>query len=87
LSNEADKTQAPSGFVNIGYGNMVAAEKIVAIVNPDAAPIKRLVAENRTTGRIVDATQGRKTRAVIFTADYIILSSFQPETIAGRAAF
>ena len=79
-------SSASTGFVSIGYGNMVAADKIVAIVNPDPAPIKRLVQENRETGRIIDATHGRKTRAVIFTTDsYIILSSFQPETIAQRA--
>jgi len=63
---------------------MVASEKIVAIVNPDSAPMRRLIQGSREAGRIVDATHGRKTRAVIFTADYIILSSFQPETIAQR---
>lgn len=75
------------GFINIGYGNMVAADKIVAIVNPDAAPIKRLVQEAKEAGRVVDATHGRKTRAVIFTSgeqSHIILSSLQPETIAQR---
>ena len=72
-------------FVNIGYGNMVATSKIVAIVNPEPAPIKRIIQEAREAGRIVDATHGRKTRAVIFTnTDYIILSSLQPETITLR---
>ena len=72
-------------FINIGFGNMVAADKILAIVNPDPAPIKRLVQEAREAGRIIDATHGRKTRAVLFTtANYIILSSLQPETISQR---
>jgi len=73
-------------FINIGYGNMVAADKIIAVINPEAAPIKRMMQEAKADGRVVDATQGRKTRAVIFTsASYIILSSLQPETIAQRA--
>ena len=72
-------------FVNIGYGNMVATSKIIAIVNPEPAPIKRVIQEAREAGRIVDATHGRKTRAVIFTnSNYIILSSLQPETITQR---
>jgi regulator of extracellular matrix RemA (YlzA/DUF370 family) len=72
-------------FINIGYGNMVAADKIVVIANPEPAPIKRVIHEAREAGRIVDATHGRKTRAVIFTtAEYIILSSLQPETITQR---
>ena len=72
-------------FINVGYGNMVATDKIVAIANPEPAPIKRVIHEARDAGRIVDATHGRKTRAVIFTTtDYIILSSLQPETITQR---
>lgn len=73
-------------FINIGYGNMVAIDKIISIVNPESAPIKRIVQESKEAGRIVDATCGRKTRAVIFTsANYIILSSLQPETLSQRA--
>ena len=72
-------------FINVGYGNMVATDKIVAIANPEPAPIKRILHEAREAGRIVDATHGRKTRAVIFTnTEYIILSSLQPETITQR---
>ena len=72
-------------FINVGYGNMVATDKVVAIANPEPAPIKRVIHEAREAGRIVDATHGRKTRAVIFTTtDYIILSSLQPETITQR---
>jgi len=72
-------------FINVGYGNMVATDRVVSIINPEPAPIKRMIQEARETGRIVDATHGRKTRAVIFTdTDYIILSSLQPETITQR---
>ena len=72
-------------FINIGFGNLVSADRIVAIVNPDAAPTKRLVSESKDKGRCVDATQGRKTRAVIVTdSGHIILSAIQPETAGGR---
>jgi len=64
---------------------MVAAERIVAIVNPESSPVKRLVQEARDKSAIIDATQGRRTRAVIVTdSGHILLSSIQPETIAGR---
>lgn len=73
-------------LINIGFGNMIAAERIVAVVSPDSAPVKRLVQEARDTRRIVDATQGRRTRAVIVTdSDHVVLSAIQPETVAGRA--
>ena len=72
-------------LINIGFGNMIAAERIVAVVSPDSAPVKRLVQEARDTKRIVDATQGRRTRAVIITdSDHVVLSAIQPETVAGR---
>ncbi len=72
-------------LINIGFGNTVSAEKIVSIVNPDAAPIKRLVQEAKDNKTAIDATCGRKTRAVIITdSQYIILSAIQPETIASR---
>lgn len=72
-------------FINIGYGNIISADRIVAIINPDAAPVKRLIRELRETGRLVDATCGRKTRAAIFTdSDHVILAANQPETIASR---
>jgi len=84
--SEAVKSPVYSGFVNIGYGNVVAVDKIVAIINPDPAPIKRAVQEAREGGRVIDATHGRKTRSVIFAADgLLILSSLQPETISQRA--
>ena len=72
-------------LVNIGFGNTISADKIVAIVSPDSAPIKRMVQEAKDAGTAVDATFGRKTRAVIIMdSDHIILSAVQAETIASR---
>ncbi len=72
-------------LVNIGYGNMVSAERIITIVSPESAPIKRLVQEARDDGRAIDATYGRKTRAVmIMDSGHVILSSLITETLAAR---
>ena len=72
-------------LLNIGFGNVVNMDKIVAVVSPDAAPIKRLVQAAKESGRSVDATQGRKTKAVLITdGDLLVLSALQPETIAKR---
>ena len=72
-------------LVNIGFGNIVAADKIVAIVSPESAPIKRMVQEAKDAKTAVDATCGRRTRAVlIMDSGHIILSAVQPETVAGR---
>ena len=72
-------------LINIGYGNVINSQTVVAIVSPDSAPIKRFIQSARDAGRVVDATQGRKTKGVIVTtSDYIILSALLPETIAGR---
>ncbi|WP_373598389.1 extracellular matrix/biofilm regulator RemA [Paraclostridium bifermentans] len=72
-------------LINIGYGNVVMANKVVAIVSPESAPIRRLIQESKESGMLIDATYGRKTRAVIITdSQYIILSSVQPETVAHR---
>ncbi|WP_230397219.1 DUF370 domain-containing protein [Novisyntrophococcus fermenticellae] len=72
-------------LVNIGFGNVVNSEKIVAVVNPEAAPVKRLIAHAKEEGRVIDATQGRRTKAVIITGeDLIILSALQTETISKR---
>ena len=72
-------------LINIGYGNVVMANKVVAIVSPESAPIRRLIQESKESGMLIDATYGRKTRAVIITdTQYIILSSVQPETVAHR---
>jgi regulator of extracellular matrix RemA (YlzA/DUF370 family) len=72
-------------LVNIGFGNIVAANRIVAIVSPESAPIKRIIQEAREKGILVDATYGRRTRAVIIVdSGHIILSAVQPETVANR---
>ena len=74
-------------LINIGFGNMVAAGRIIAIVSPESAPIKRIIVDSREKGQLIDATYGRRTRAVIITdSGYIILSAIQPETVAGRLA-
>lgn len=74
-----------TNLINIGYGNVVMANKVVAIVSPESAPIRRLIQEGKESGMLIDATYGRKTRAVIITdSQYIILSSVQPETVAHR---
>lgn len=72
-------------LINIGFGNMVSADKLVAIVSPDSAPIKRIISDAKEKGNLIDATYGRKTRAVVITdSDHIILSALQPETVANR---
>lgn len=72
-------------LINIGFGNMISAERLIAIVSPDSAPIKRIVQEARERGSLIDATYGRRSRAVMITdSDHIILSAIQPETIAHR---
>ncbi len=72
-------------LLNIGFGNLVNASRIVAIVSPDSAPSKRIVQNARDCGMIIDATQGRRTRAVIIMSDdHIVLSALLPETIAAR---
>ena len=74
-------------LINIGFGNMVSSGRVLAIVSPDSAPIKRIVQEAKDRSMLVDATYGRKTKAVlIMDTDHVILSAIQPETIAGRAA-
>ena len=72
-------------FINIGFGNMVSAGRIVAIAAPDSAPIKRLVQDARDDGRVIDVSCGRRTRAVIITdSEHVILSAIQTETITNR---
>lgn len=72
-------------FINIGFGNMVAADRIVALVSPDSAPVKRLVQDAKDSGRTIDVSCGRRTRAVIVTdSEHVILSAIQTETIANR---
>ena len=74
-------------LINIGFGNMVSANRLVAIVSPESTPIKRIVQDARDKGVLIDATYGRRTRAVIITdSDHVILSAVQPETVANRLA-
>ena len=75
-------------FINIGFGNMVSANRIVAIAAPDSAPIKRLVQDAKEDDRVIDVSCGRRTRAVIITdSDHVILSAIQAETISNRLAY
>ncbi len=72
-------------LINIGFGNMVSANRLIAIVSPESAPIKRIIQEARDKGLLIDATYGRRTRAVIITdSDHVILCAVQPETVANR---
>lgn len=72
-------------LINIGFGNIVSANRLIAIVRPESAPIKRIMQEARDRGMLIDATYGRRTRAVIITdSDHVILSAVQPETVAHR---
>jgi hypothetical protein len=72
-------------LINIGFGNIVSANRIVAIVSPESAPIKRIIQEARDRGMLIDATYGRRTRAVIIAdSDHVVLSAVQPETVAHR---
>ncbi|MDY5014759.1 MAG: DUF370 domain-containing protein [Eubacteriales bacterium] len=72
-------------LINIGFGNMVSAGRLVAIVSPESAPIKRIIREATDRGALIDATYGRRTRAVIIMdSDHVVLSALQPETVANR---
>lgn len=72
-------------LINIGFGNMVSASRLVAIVSPESAPIKRIVQDAKERGSLIDATYGRRTRAVIITdSDHVVLSAFEPEEVLGR---
>lgn len=74
-------------LINVGFGNMVSSDRLVAIVSPESAPIKRMIQDARDRGMLIDATYGRRTRAVLITdSDHIILSAIQPETVGNRAA-
>lgn len=72
-------------LINIGFGNMVSASRVIAIVSPESAPIKRIIQDVRDRGQLIDATYGRRTRAVvIMDSGHVVLSAIQPETVAGR---
>ncbi len=73
-------------LINIGFGNMVSANRVIAIVSPESAPIKRIIQDAKDRGTLIDATYGRRTRAVLITdSEHVILSAVQPETVANRA--
>ena len=75
-------------FINIGFGNLVSVQRLIAVVSPDSAPVKRLVQEARDRGMLIDASCGRKTKAVlVMDTDHVVLSGLAPETIAHRAGF
>lgn len=72
-------------FINIGFGNIISADRLIAIVSPESAPIKRTIQDARDNGKLIDATYGRRTRAVIIMdSDHVVLSAVQPETVANR---
>ena len=72
-------------LVNIGFGNMISAQRVIAVVSPDSAPIKRIMQEAKDRGMLVDASYGRKTKAVIIMdTDHVVLSALQPETVGSR---
>ena len=73
-------------FINIGFGNLISAQRLIAVVSPDSAPVKRLVQESRDRGMLIDATYGRKTKSVlVMDSDHVILSASSPASISGRA--
>ena len=72
-------------FINIGFGNLISAQRLIAVVSPDSAPVKRLVQESRDRGMLIDATYGRKTASVlIMDSDHVVLSALAPERLAPR---
>ena len=74
-------------LINIGFGNLISPQRLVAVVSPDSAPIKRMIQEGRERGILIDATYGRRTRSVlIMDNDHLVLSALQPETVANRLA-
>ena len=74
-------------LINVGFGNMVSSDRLIAIVSPESAPIKRMIQDARDRGMLIDATYGRRTRAVLITdSDHIVLSAIQPETVGNRVA-
>jgi regulator of extracellular matrix RemA (YlzA/DUF370 family) len=80
-----DRVAGTLKLLNVGYGNLVIASRVVAIVSPGSAPMKRLRDEASSRGKLLDATQGRRTRSILLTdSDHVILSAVNPETIAAR---
>ena len=85
MSDGAGERARAVRLLNIGYGNLVMASRVIAIVSPQSAPMKRLREEASGRGKLLDATQGRRTRSILLTdSDHVILSALNPETVAGR---
>ncbi len=83
--NRAPFERTNMKLINIGFGNMISANRVISIVSPESAPIKRMIQEARDKGNLVDATYGRRTRAVIITdSGHVVLSALQPETVGHR---
>ena len=83
MSSDTDRN--PPRLLGIGYGNLVLASRVVAIVSPQSAPMRRLRDEASSRGKLIDATHGRRTRSILLTdSDHVILSAINPETVAGR---
>lgn len=82
------ETMTDIKLINIGFGNIVSANRVIAIVSPESAPIKRIITDAREGARLIDATYGRRTRAVIIMdSGHVVLSAIQPETVANRVNF
>jgi regulator of extracellular matrix RemA (YlzA/DUF370 family) len=80
-----DPSSAAARMLNIGYGNLVIASRVIAVVSPQSSPMKRLREEAGSRGKLIDATQGRRTRSIIVTdSDHVVLSAINPETLASR---
>jgi len=85
MDKSAQKTSSRQRLVSLGFGNFVVAARVIAIVDPASAPMRRLREDARQEGRLIDATQGRKTRAIVVTdSNHVILSAIQAETIGQR---
>lgn len=85
LPMSGEFTVMESPLINISFGNFVSSQRVIAIVSPESAPIKRLISEAKESGRLIDATYGRRTRAVIIMdSNHVVLSAIQPETVANR---
>ncbi|MBW2235407.1 MAG: DUF370 domain-containing protein [Deltaproteobacteria bacterium] len=83
--NDGAADRSRPRLLNIGYGNLILASRVVCIVSPQSAPMKRLREEASSRGKLIDATQGRRTRSILVTdSDHVILSALNPETVAGR---
>ena len=85
MSRASESRAASRAMLNIGYGNLVLASRVIAVISPQSAPMRRLREDAAERGKLVDATQGRKTRSILVTdSDHVVLSAINPETIASR---